>query len=96
MSWGELLISLQKKSIDFQASPAQDAVVYYVRNKALGGEVLRGRNQKPFDGKPHIRGLALRLPEDYIYEELFPPVLEICNSYGIEMLHCKVNLINTL
>lgn len=51
MSWGELLISLQKNGIDFQVSPAQDAVVYYVRNKCLGGEVRRGRNQKPFGGK---------------------------------------------
>jgi GT2 family glycosyltransferase len=29
---------------------AQDTIVYYVRNKCLGGEVRRGKSQKPFNG----------------------------------------------
>jgi len=38
-------------SIPHKISRAESSVVYFVRNKALGGDVLRGENQKPFDGK---------------------------------------------
>jgi len=58
-------------------------------------EYFHALYSEPFGSKPHIRGFALRLPEDYIQEELFPPVNEICNVYGIEMMHCKQNLITT-
>ena len=58
-------------------------------------EHFRALYSEPFGGKPHIRGLALRLPQEYIQNELFPPVPEICDGYGIEMVHCKKNLITT-
>ena len=29
----------------------QSSNVYYVRNLCLGGDVLKGKNQKPFQGK---------------------------------------------
>jgi hypothetical protein len=56
-SWTELLMSLSKNGINPLLSMAQDAVVYYVRNKCLAGNTLQGPNQKPFDGK---------LPYDYM------------------------------
>lgn len=31
-------------------SQAYDPVVFYARNKVLGGDVLKGKNQKPFQG----------------------------------------------
>ena len=49
----------------------------------------------PFGGKPHTKGFAYRLPEDYIHNDLFPSVMEICQHYRIQMIHCKDNLINT-
>ena len=55
--WSEFLTSAMKNNIELKMSQAQDAVVYYVRNKALGGSVLRGVKQKPFDGK---------IPYDYM------------------------------
>lgn len=57
-------------------------------------EYFRALYSEPFD-KPHIRGFALRLPEEYIHNELFPSVSDICKRYRIEMLHCKRNLIGT-
>jgi hypothetical protein len=38
-------------NIQFAISRKESPVVYYVRNMCLGGDVLRGENQKPFDGK---------------------------------------------
>ena len=58
-------------------------------------EHFRALYSEPFGVKPHIRGFALRLPEDYIHGDLFPPVSDICDYYGLEMVHCKKNLINT-
>lgn len=50
-NWSELLMTCQKNNIIPLISQTYDAVVYYVRNKCLQGNVLRGKNQKPFDGK---------------------------------------------
>lgn len=49
--WENLLIHCDRNSITFAISHAEDAVVYYVRSKCLGGDVLRGEHQKPFNGK---------------------------------------------
>jgi len=50
-SWTSLITYCINNSINFAVSHAEDAVVYYVRSKCLGGDVLRGENQKPYDGK---------------------------------------------
>jgi len=49
--WSELLLACTRNNIIPILSQQYDAVVYYVRNKCLGGSVLRGKNQLPFDGK---------------------------------------------
>jgi len=58
-------------------------------------EYFRDLYSEPFGGKPLIRGFASRLPQDYITSKLFPPVADICDQFGIEMINCKLNLINT-
>lgn len=50
-SWTNLIIYCMRKGIQFAVSQATDSVVYYVRSKCLGGDVLRGEKQLPFNGK---------------------------------------------
>lgn len=49
--WSELLLWCTQNNIRPIMSSHYDAVVYYVRNKCLGGDVTKGIHQKPFDGK---------------------------------------------
>ena len=51
VSWSELLLQCLRNNINPILSPAYDPVVHYARNKCLGGSVLRGRYQKPFNGE---------------------------------------------
>jgi hypothetical protein len=50
-SWTELLSFLPRYGITPILSNQYDSVVYYVRNKCLGGSANRGRKQKPFNGE---------------------------------------------
>lgn len=50
-SWSQLLIDLFKLGIKVQISQKYTSNVYYVRNMCLGGDIMKGTNQKPFDGK---------------------------------------------
>jgi hypothetical protein len=50
-SWSKLLQYLPQYGINPILSSHYNSVVYYVRNQCLGGNVLRGKNQLPFDGK---------------------------------------------
>jgi len=50
-NWNEFIIQCIMNGIQPILSNGEDAVVYYARNKCLGGSVLRGIYQKPFDGK---------------------------------------------
>jgi len=50
-AWSELLQKCLLNGIRPFLSRKYDPVVYYARNKCLGGSVLRGIGQKPFDGK---------------------------------------------
>lgn len=47
----ELMHYCYKSNIDFAITRQESSVVYYVRNMCLGGDVLRGENQKPYNGK---------------------------------------------
>ena len=58
-------------------------------------EYFRDLYSEPFGGKPRIRGFAMRLPENYIHDELILDVAGICERFGIEMVCCKQNLLNT-
>ena len=49
--WTDFLMKCIMSGIQPILSNAEDAVVFYVRNKCLGGDILRGVDQKPFDGK---------------------------------------------
>lgn len=40
-----------KSNIKFFISRKESSVVYFVRNMVLGGDIRRGENQKPFNGK---------------------------------------------
>jgi hypothetical protein len=47
----ELVVYCVRQKIRFVFTRGESPVVYYARNMCLGGDVLRGENQKPFDGK---------------------------------------------
>lgn len=47
----DIIAFCMQSSIQFAVSRRESPVVYYVRNMCLGGDVLRGENQKPFNGK---------------------------------------------
>ncbi|MCC7575002.1 hypothetical protein KO361_05400 [Candidatus Woesearchaeota archaeon] len=47
--WSELLLHCVNKGIRFYVSRQESCNIYYVRNMCLGGNVLRGENQKPFN-----------------------------------------------
>lgn len=51
LSWSELLLNLFKMGFQIRISQKYTSNVYYVRNMCLGGDVMRGIDQKPFDGK---------------------------------------------
>lgn len=48
-SFTDLLHYCNQNNIPHKISRAESPVVYFVRNKVLGGDVLRGKNQKPFN-----------------------------------------------
>lgn len=50
-AWSELMMSCQSNGILPRLVRAYDPIVYFVRNKLLGGNVLSGRHQKPFQGQ---------------------------------------------
>lgn len=51
MAWSELLIKCKEYNINVYYTNKYTSNVYYVRNMCLGGDVLSGKNQKPFQGK---------------------------------------------
>jgi len=51
MSWSETLGQLWRRGIEFQVINKYSSVVYYARNMCLGGDNLRGKDQKPFQGQ---------------------------------------------
>ena len=50
-SWTSLIMWCFYNNIKIFMSNFQSSNVYYVRNLCLGGDVLNGKNQKPFQGK---------------------------------------------
>jgi len=50
-SFTDTLHFCKMNDIPHKISRAESSVVYFVRNKALGGDVLRGVDQKPFNGQ---------------------------------------------
>ena len=50
-SWSTLMVELQSAGIQFAISQKYDPVVYYARNRCLGGDLLKGENQLPFQGQ---------------------------------------------
>lgn len=51
MSWTELLGSLWARDIQFNVVNKYSSVVYYARNMCLGGDNLKGEQQKPYQGQ---------------------------------------------
>ena len=49
--WSELMMNLLRMGFEIKISQKYTSNVYYVRNMCLGGDVMRGVNQKPYDGK---------------------------------------------
>jgi len=49
--WTQLLSYCLSSGITFGFSQRQSCNIYYVRNLCLGGDVRRGKDQKPFNGE---------------------------------------------
>ena len=55
-SWTNLIVRLNDWNIggiEFGLSSAYDPVVYYARNRCLGGDLMAGPNQLPWQGRPY-------------------------------------------
>jgi hypothetical protein len=50
-SWNDTLAALSRAKHTWAYSIDYDPVVFYARNKVLGGNNIAGKNQKPFQGK---------------------------------------------
>lgn len=50
-SWTDTVTTCGNNGIEWAFSMAYDPVVYYARNRVLGGNNTSGRNQKPFQGQ---------------------------------------------
>lgn len=51
LAWSELLVQCCNYGIKIITSNSYTSNVYYVRNMCLGGNILRGKKQLPFNGK---------------------------------------------
>lgn len=51
LSWTVLIMELSKKGYQIIVSQQYSSVVHFARAKCLGGNVLKGRGQKPFQGE---------------------------------------------
>jgi len=65
--WTEFVGACNKNNINLKISSAEDAVVYYTRNKCLCGDVLSGKNQKPFGGQENY-DYMLWIDSDIVFE----------------------------
>lgn len=65
--WSETVYTLTKKNIDFKLVNSYTSNVYYVRNQCLGGQVLSGRDQKPFQGQPY--DYTMWIDSDILYKQ---------------------------
>jgi len=50
-SWTDTITTLGQNGVEWAMSMAYDPVVYYARNRVLGGNNTSGRYQKPFGGQ---------------------------------------------
>ena len=50
-SWNDTLMTMSKAGHTWAYSMAYDPVVYFARNRVLGGSNIAGKNQPPFQGK---------------------------------------------
>ncbi len=68
VSWTKLIDACVKQGIDVILSQRSNSNVYFVRSQCLGADVLRGKNQKPWNGS---------IPYDYIMwidsDQVFEP-----------------------
>lgn len=51
LAWTELIIKCKEYGIQVYYTNKYTSNVYYVRNMCLGGNVLNGKNQKPYQGQ---------------------------------------------
>lgn len=51
LAWSELLVQVSNKGHTLSISQNYSSVVHFARAKCLGGDVLKGPDQKPFQGQ---------------------------------------------
>lgn len=83
ISWTNMIFHSMKCGYQLIFSQQYDPNVYYVRNKCLGGDVLRGMNQKPFDGKIDYDYLVW-IDSDIVFApELFQKLIDDVKKYDV-------------
>ena len=65
--WSETIFGMTKKGIEFKLVNSYTSNVYYVRNQCLGGQVLDGRDQKPFSGADY--DYTMWIDSDILYRQ---------------------------
>lgn len=88
--------------VDFAVRVGCDRIVVSPLKVPIGratphplAEQFRALFAAPFDGRPRIKGYALRLPDEYVHTHLVGPVVRLCRLRGIACLLCKTNLVTT-
>lgn len=51
LAWSDLMVQVSSKGHTFSISQNYSSVVHFARAKCLGGDVLKGPDQKPFQGQ---------------------------------------------
>ena len=90
----DLIIGCSQANIPFAVTRQESSVVYFVRNMCLGGDILRGENQKPFDGKIDYTHL-MWIDNDIIFTfQQFKKLLDYNKDIvsGVYMMTNKIHL----
>jgi hypothetical protein len=83
--WTALISACGKLGIEYSVSREYDPVVYFARNKVVGGDVRRGKKQVPWDGK---------VPYDYMLWIDSDVVFKVEDV--LELLKCNVDIVSGL
>lgn len=89
LAWSDLLMQASAKGHQIMISQQYSSVVHFARAKCLGGDVLRGPNQKPFQGQIEydvmvwIDSDVVFRPEDF-FNLLESPHDITCGMYMME------------
>ena len=95
LSWTQLLMECSKKGHEVMVSQHYSSVVHFARAQCLGGNVLAGEDQKPFQGQVEydyimwIDSDIVFSPDDFL-KLLDSPHGVTCGSYSVDLQRLAV------